>query len=103
MISEATKNELLNILRDPKFELKEEDILSVAANYLDYCTTVEIPDPPPDTPKCDDESDQKFLVLAYQARADALVSGDERLIAFREVSDIPILTKREFILKIRDT
>ena len=100
LVSEATRDELLKTLRDPKFELEEENILSVAAIYLDYCDAVEIPDPPPNTPKCDDESDQKFLILAYQAGADALVSGDGRLTALRDLSEIPILTKREFILKI---
>ena len=93
----------LETLRHPRFGLKEEEIRSTAAVYIDYCTVVEIPDPPPATPKCDDESDQKFLILAYQAGVDALVSGDGRLLVLKEESKIRILSKREFIVAIKQT
>ena len=68
LISEATELELLESLRKPKFGLDEEEIVSTAAIYLDHCTMIEIPEDPPETPQCDDPSDRKFLILAYQAK-----------------------------------
>ena len=101
--TEETESELLETLRKPRFRLKEEEILSITAIYLDHCVKVEIEQPPQDVPQCQDESDQKFLVLAYYIRADALVSRDERLLDLRDESRIPIMTRREFTLALRHT
>ena len=103
LTSEATETELLETLRKPRLGIREEDIDSMAATYLGYCERVEIPEPPPETPPCDDPSDQKFIILAYQAGADALVSRDRKVLALREESDIPILTWQEFIALLANT
>lgn len=102
LVSEATESELLETLRKPRFRLKEDQILNIAAIYLNHCTKVEIPDPPPETPPCDDPHDQKFVILAYQAEADALVTKDGRLLALKRESEVPILSWHEFIVTIRD-
>ena len=52
---------------------------------------------PPETPTCDDPSDQKFIILAYQAGADALVTKDRTVLALKEESEVPILTWQESI------
>ena len=91
----------METLSKPKFGLKQEEILSIAAIYLDHCVKVEIEHPPQGVPQCQDESDQKFLVLAHFIRADALVSRDGRLLDLRGESRIPILTRREFTLALR--
>ena len=97
LISEATERELIETLGKLVFNLRENEVRILASVYLDYCVKVEVPDPPPDTPQCDDPSDQKFLSLAYQARADALVSNDGRLLALKQISEVPILSPGEFI------
>ena len=99
--TEETESELLETLRKPKFGLKEEEILSIAAIYLDHCVKVEIDRPPQNVPQCQDESDQKFLVLAHYIRADALVSRDGRLLDLRDESRIQILARREFTMALR--
>lgn len=101
--SEDTESELLETLKKPKFGLKEEEILSIAAIYLDHCIKTDIEHPPQDIPQCQDESDQKFIVLAHYVGADALVSRDGRLLALRDQSRIPILNRREFTLALRHT
>ena len=97
LISDATEKEFLETLRKPRLGIQEEDIDTMAATYLGYCERVEIPEPPPETPTCDDPSDQKFIILAYQAGADALVTKDGKVLALKEESEIPILTWPEFI------
>ena len=97
LISDATEKEFLETLRKPRLGIQEEDVYNIAATYLGYCERVEIPEPPPETPTCDDPPDQKFIILAYQAGADALVTKDGKVLALREESEIPILTWPEFI------
>ena len=100
LISKETESELLETLRKPRLGLREEQIQGIAATYLDYCETIAIPNPPLDTQLCDDPSDQKFLILAYQGRAEALVSKDGRVLALKEESAVPILNWPEFISEI---
>ena len=99
--TEETELELLETLKKPKLGLKDEEILSIAAIYLDHCVKVEIEQPPNDVPQCLDESDQKFLVLAHYIEADALVSRDRRLLELRDESRIPILNRGDFTLVLR--
>ena len=63
--------------------------------YFDYCVEVEIPDPPPETPVCRDPNDQPFLILAYCASADYIVTKDPDLLALRDETEIPIITPSE--------
>ena len=92
LISADTRLELIEILKRPEFDADEE---RAAALYLNYCIEVEIPDPPPETPTCRDPSNQMFLVLAYQAAADYLVTKDRDLSDLSEESAIPIVTPAE--------
>ena len=99
--SEDTESELLRTLKEPRFRLKEEEIISIAATYLDHCIKTHIHAPPTDVPQCEDESDQKFLILAHYVSADALVTRDGRLLDLKDESRIPILNRREFTLALR--
>lgn len=103
LTSEETEAELIDKLSDPRFGLDDEEIPNIAAIYLDHCVRVEIPEPHPDTPKCNDPSDQKFLILAYHVRADALVSNDNQVLALKPESEIPILNSSEFTRAILHT
>ena len=98
LISADTRSELIETLRKPEFDAGEEQANML---YLNYCVEVEIPDPPPETPVCRDPDDQAFLVLAYQAKADYLVTRDGDLLALREESEIPIVTPSDLRVILR--
>ncbi len=95
LISNDTEAELIRTLHNHRFGIPEDQITDTAAAYLDYCERIAIPDPPPETPVCRDPSDQKFLILAYQAAADYLVTKDPDLLALKDESAIPIITPAE--------
>ena len=92
LTSYDTEAELIQTLRNRRFRIPEDQIIDTAATYLDYCERIAIPNPPPATPICRDPSDQMFLILAYQAAADYLVTRDPDLFALDEESEIPIIT-----------
>ncbi|MHB0983304.1 MAG: hypothetical protein ACYCWB_14295 [Thiobacillus sp.] len=45
------------MLAYPKFKLGDDDQQELLADYLPWCTTVRIPNPPPVTPDCRDPFD----------------------------------------------
>ncbi|MHB1437205.1 MAG: PIN domain-containing protein [Thiobacillus sp.] len=49
--------ELIRVLAYPKFKLGDDDQQELLADYLPWCTTVRIPNPPPVTPDCRDPFD----------------------------------------------
>lgn len=95
LTSYDTEAELIQTLSNRRFRIPEDQIVDTAAAYLDYCERIAIPDPPPATPICRDPSDQMFLILAYQAAADYLVTKDPDLLALKDESEIPIVTPAE--------
>ncbi|MBF0095538.1 MAG: putative toxin-antitoxin system toxin component, PIN family [Alphaproteobacteria bacterium] len=95
LASRDTVSELLRVLAYPKFGLAAPDRDDLLADYLPWCETMTIPDPPPVTPECRDPFDQPFLVLALAGRADALVTGDRDLLALVNSFAVPILTPAE--------
>ena len=95
LASRDTASELLRVLSYPKFGLTVPDRDDLLADYLPWCATVTIPDPPPVTPECRDPFDQPFLVLALAGRADALVTGDRDLLTLADSFAVPILTPAE--------
>ena len=53
---------------------------------------------------CRDPTDDKFLELAVNCRADAIVTGDLDLLVLNPFRGVPIITPRVFIHEIeRDT
>jgi hypothetical protein len=46
---------------------------------------------------CRDPKDDKFLEVACNGRADAMVTGDGDLLAFHPFRGIPILSPRQFL------
>ena len=95
LISDDTESELIRTLRNRRFGLEPGQIPAVTAVYLDYCERVAISEWPPETPVCRDPADQPFLSLAYQAKADFLVTRDDDLLVLKDDSDIPIVTPSE--------
>ena len=83
--------ELVRVLAYPKFGFDPEDATAAVAHYLEHAETISRVATRAKLPVCRDPADRKFLVLAYAARADALVTGDRDLLALATVSRIPIL------------
>ena len=87
LISQETQEELLRVMQNPRFQIEEEMIQPIADQYLEYCETVAVPNPPPATPVCRDPKDQKFIELAQQGRAQYLVSFDGDLLDMKNQMD----------------
>ena len=100
LVSRATATELIRALAYPKFRLDrsaQEDLLS---EYLPFCETVVIPNPPPATPPCRDPGDVPFLRLAVAGEADCLVTGDADLQAVASGFPVPILAPEAFLARL---
>lgn len=92
LVSRQTTAELIRVLAYPKFRLSDADRQDLLDDYLPYCVTATVPDPPPAVPDCRDPFDRSFLELALAARIDALVTGDRDLLALADSFPVPILT-----------
>ena len=87
-----TTAELIRVLGYPKFGLIEADRQDLLEDYLPWCESIAVPDPPPAVPECRDPFDRPFMELAIAGGADALVTGDAGLQALADVFVVPILT-----------
>ena len=97
LVSRATADELVRVLAYPKFKLMPDEQRELLADYLPYCTTVNIPVPPPKTLPCRDAFDVPFLQLAIAGKARALVTGDQDLLSLAGGFDCPIVTAEQLI------
>jgi len=79
LVSRATAAEIVRVLAYPKFRLRPDDRDELLGEYLVHCETVRRVRRCPVA--CRDPRDQPFLDLAHSGHADALVSGDEDLLA----------------------
>lgn len=96
LVCKHTVSELLRVLAYPKFRLTAQEQQELLADFLPYAEVVELPAQWPDLPKCRDEKDQVFLVLAHVAQVDALVTGDADLLSMGDAISQPILTAEEW-------
>jgi uncharacterized protein len=97
LVCTATAEELIRTLGYPKFKLNDDERHDLLADYLPWCDVVEIPTPPPRTPKCRDDDDVVFLQLAIAGKAKLLITGDTALLELRNRVEFNILTPAEFI------
>jgi uncharacterized protein len=97
IVSRAIAEELIGALDYPKFKLETAEKQILLAAYLPYCETLTQPATRARLPKCRDTDDQKFLLLAAAAKADALVTGDKDLLALRENTPFAIVTPAALI------
>ena len=95
LASGETVRELLRVLNYPKFKLDDAAVNGLLHDYLPFVEQHPSPRTRERLPPCRDADDLKFLVLAYAARADALISRDADLLAIAGQSRIPILTIAE--------
>lgn len=97
LVSKATTTELIRVLAYPKFKLSADEQQELLADYLPWCATVRIPNPPPATPACRDPFDQPFLQLAVAGKALWLVSGDQDLLSLADQFTCPIVSADQFL------
>ncbi|MCP9917509.1 putative toxin-antitoxin system toxin component, PIN family [Cyanobium sp. ATX 6F1] len=94
VVSKTTTAELLRVLTYPKFRLAEVDRQLLLEDVLPFVEVVagDI-SAAPAAWRVRDPDDQNFLDLALVARVEALVTGDQDLLAIKElVSGLSILT-----------
>ncbi len=97
LVSKTTAAELIRVLQYPKFKLSPADQQELLGDYLPYCQTITIPEPPPVTPDCRDVFDVPFLQLAITGEAQALITGDQDLLCLASYFTCPILTAEQFL------
>ncbi len=100
LASRETIAELIRVLFYPKFRLTDDEREDLLADYLPWCETVSVSEPPA-IPECRDPFDRPFLELALVGQADALVTGDRDLLALAPVFSVPILTPHELKERVR--
>lgn len=96
LISQETIDELNKVLSRPKFEryisqAKRERFLLA---FVQKSMLIEIQET---IEECRDPKDNKFLELAMNGKATAIISGDKDLLVLHPFRDIPILTVSQFL------
>ena len=92
--SEITTAELVRVLAYRRFGLTEDRQRTLLDDYLPWCEEVFVPLSTV-APDPRDPNDRPFLELALAGNADALVTGDNDLLALALEFPIPIITPRE--------
>ena len=100
LVCDRTLSELRRVLRYPRFRMSGERINMVQESYEPWCEMITIPHPPPQVPDCRDPGDRIFLELAQFAQADALITGDDDLLALASAFPIPIITPGDLRLRL---
>jgi len=96
LVSEATVEELADVLARPKFDpyvsiADRQEFLRLLGRVVELVPitfTVRA---------CRDPKDDKFLELAINGRADLIVTGDKDLLELNPFRDIPIMTPAEYL------
>ncbi len=97
LVSGTTIAELIRVLSYPKFKLTPDEQQELLADYLPYCTTVQMPTKPPATPPCRDPFDVQFLELCIAGKAGYLVTGDQDILSLSLGALCKIVTAEEFL------
>ncbi|OIP07675.1 MAG: putative toxin-antitoxin system toxin component, PIN family [Rhodocyclales bacterium CG17_big_fil_post_rev_8_21_14_2_50_68_7] len=92
LVTRETTGELLRVLEYPKFRLSPEDRRELLADFLPHAEIVAPAKKLAKLPACRDPADTMFLHAAAAGRAEALVTGDEDLLALARLTDFAILS-----------
>jgi len=95
-VSDETLAELVRVLAYPRFRLTAEDRENIIVHYMEHAEAIKQPRTRARLPRCRDPDDEMFIRLAYAAKADAIVTGDEDLLSLAPDSSIQILTPVAF-------
>jgi len=96
VVSRATIQELVRVLKYPKFALSREDREELLADFLPFAEICPEPVPSLRYVECRDPDDKVFLELAIASGADVVVTGDADLLTLAGSAGVPILTPAEF-------
>lgn len=96
LVSGETLSELVRVLAYPRFRLTVEDRKIIITHYMEHAEAIMRPRYRARLPRCRDPNDEMFVRLAYAAKADAIVTGDEDLLVLAPDSSIPIRTPAAF-------
>ena len=91
LVSDETLAELVRVLAYPRFGLAADERESVIVHYMEHAEAFKRPRTRARLPKCRDPHDEMFIRLAYAAKAEAVITGDDDLLALAAQSRIPIL------------
>lgn len=96
LVSDATLEELADVLSRPKFDayVSLEDRQEFIRLLTRVAERVVVTYP---VKACRDPKDDKFLEVALNGEADAIVTGDKDLLALHPFRDVDIITPREYI------
>ena len=94
IISGPTSDELLRVLSYRRFNLRSFELQAALDSYLPWAEEVNVPEGL-DVPNPRDPNDKPFLELAIAGNADALVTGDNDLLALTTEFPVPIITPSE--------
>ena len=96
LVSDETLAEMVRVLAYPRFGLTAEDRENIIVHYMEHAEAIKQPRTRARLPQCRDPHDEMFIRLAYAAKAGAIVTGDDDLLALAPESLIPILTPATF-------
>jgi len=96
LVSDETLAEMVRVLAYPRFGLAAEDRENIIVHYMEHAEAIKQPRTRARLPQCRDPHDEMFIRLAYAAKADAIVTGDDDLLTLAPESRIPILTPVAF-------
>lgn len=103
VVGRDTVGELIRVLNYPKFKLSRAEQEILLADYLPYAETFIVHADADARPVPRDPDDAIFVTLARQAGVDALVSGDEDVLALRETAAaFVILSPAQFAPWLQD-
>jgi len=100
LLSEATLDELREVLSRPKFDryVSSEDralFLAQLKGVADIVPIVQL------VRECHDPTDNKFLEVALNGRADVIITGDTDLLGMNPWRGITILSPAHFLGKVK--
>jgi uncharacterized protein len=101
VVSPETLAELVRVLAYPKLGLTIEQQKTALTFYMEHAETCVELRTRSKFPKCRDPNDEMFLRLAYAAKVDAIVTGDDDLLALAGESRIPILSPSELAARVK--
>lgn len=101
LVSRETTEELLRVLRYPKFRLSSRDAQELLGDYLPWSEAVEVREGVADV-VCADANDQKFLDLAVAGSADGVVTGDGHLLVVKDAPPFEVVTPSTFLRRVQD-
>ena len=100
LISPETLDELISVISRPKFHkvinrIDAEALIEIIKTHAVLVNPLQKFDIIKD-----DINDNRFLELAFEAKADLIVSGDHHLLLLKTFHGIPIITSKEFIIQV---